>query len=487
MPSHDRTRRQKPTGTPDRSPQPEHPSKVVQPAMSPQHIHPTPPELTAHDIFQLQRMVGNQAVARLIKRATQGRQEQSADRHGPLADLQRVPIGPMLEASMSRGSGDGRQFAPSYAAGAPTHNVIQAKFWDSQWQLLSYQTLSERLSDHMELSESDQLALQGMIDEKVDYILPQDTGAYEQTIRPLIVAYQKQDKINVSKMIRIINSVLNHGILNQQDRLQMLNGGTRASTSTDSVAGSTNIHGMMLNNPEDKGTAAKTAERESVNVLAEVKDDILFSGVKKRLAQKLLMQEERQHAIFELQLSEELYRAFLGGRYDTLLQELQDHVNEAAPRVVDLISPTLKESVRDFALQEIAQSQRGWNELHKRMMSGFLTIYDAQQIPAQEWDIQPGAGQTGEGTVTASQPANRMLKLVLPKFLENYAERIINPHDIPIVYRSIEYPVEAEAHVYLPSGERVTFNNQINLRWSDEIQASLQEHTSVFTHMVRGF
>jgi hypothetical protein len=44
-----------------------------------------------------------------------------------------------------------------------------------------------------------------------------------------------------------------------------------------------------------------------------------------------------------------------------------------------------------------------------------------------------------------------------------------------------------ERRTYTCRAARAVFNNQINLRWAEELQATMQNNPVVFTHMVRGF
>jgi hypothetical protein len=328
-----------------------------------------------------------------------------------------------------------------------------------------------------------------MADEAVEYLLPEDRSEWWATLKPWIEAYQKQDKINLTKLFGIINSILDNGILNQRDRLHKLSGNTKASTSTDSPQGSENIHGMMLNQPRDKTQSAQTAEKESVNVLSEVKDDVLFGVVRKRLSQHLYTQEERAHvlSILKSQKGAEFYKLVLSDKYDLLVKKLSSLAKEEGLIEVDLGSDYLRKEIKEFSLRKIADSKRGWNEMHKRIMSGFLTVFDVDKIDEKDWTTKPSTGETSEGVLKASQPASKMLKMILPKYLEHYQDRIINPHHVPIIFQSIDYPVRGEVHVYFPNGDRATFKNEIDLKWSQEILNSLLEHERIFTHMVRGF
>jgi hypothetical protein len=372
-------------------------------------------------------------------------------------------------------------------AGPLSGAMAQAKFWSPQWKAIGHGDLIRMLNEQseMHLSREDALALAGMAAEDVEYQLPENAREWEGHLRPLIHAYHKQDRINLTKLFSIINSVLNHGILNQKDRNELLGSGNRASTSTDSVEGSEKIHGMMLNQPEDKRSSAQQSERESVNVLGEVKDDVLFQVARTRLGKGLLMREERQVArtLLTGSYAEVFKYLHKESDYQELLEKLED--DSDVPTVVDLRMQALKDEVRRYTLERIANSRRGQNEMQKRMMSGFLTILDANQLDS--WDARPTKGQTGEGTLTKSQPANKILTMVLPKYLEHYQDRIVNPHSIEIVFQHIDYPVTGEVHVYFPNGDRINLRNEIDLNWYQQIEASLHKYESVFTHMVRGF
>jgi hypothetical protein len=381
-----------------------------------------------------------------------------------------------------------RRLLPLAREPARGPGVAQAKFWGPGWSAVGHQQLVEAIQQHtkMPLGMAELQALEGMAAEEVEYQLPEDPKDLATVLPPLIRACQKQDKINLTKLFSIINSVLNHGILNQRDRMELLGSGDRATTSTDSAEGSEKIHGMMLNQPADRGKASKQAQNDSVNVLAEVKDDLLFGGVRKRLAQGQLTRDERRQAtsILQSQQGAEFYQFAIGqAGIGQLLKELADDRDTLVK--IDLRSDFLRKEIRQFALERIANSRRGRNEMQKRAMSGFLTIFDADQLT--NWDAKPGKGHTGEGTLSASQPANRMLKMVLPKYLERYQDRIENPHGIPIVYQAIAYPAAGEVHVYFPNGDKVTLRNEIDLRWYEQIQQSLLDRERVFTHMVRGF
>jgi hypothetical protein len=394
-----------------------------------------------------------------------------------------APHAPERASAVQRQATHAERARHGPAAARPGKNpggVIQRRLWDESFNQLSVQQAQQVLGGQVVKDEEDRRVLAELEGEELDYVIPNNQQQHAQIFERWKTAYLKQDKINITKLLNIINSILNHGVLNQQDRESLLNPQNKATTSTDDPKGSSLIHGMLLDNPQNIQSASKTAQSESINVLAEVKDDILTTGTKQRIYANILTKEERTHLLSVIRSNNGL-----ADFVPELTQELETDKNTpGAVKLLHLGGAYMKQEVLSFALNKVFASSRGTNEINKRMMTGFLAIIDAEQINQEDWDITQ---KLGEGVVKKSISAPKIIKLILPKYLEQYKDRINNPHQVTIVYRTIDYPTDTEIHLYLPTGERIQFKGQIDLKWKEEVEQVLTQKPKVLTHMARGF
>lgn len=216
--------------------------------------------------------------------------------------------------------------------------------------------------------------------------------------------------------------------------------------------------------------------------MSEVQGDPMLDNMYKRINKGMLEKDERDFLI------KQLGDMWKDGIFTEPKESLLANKDEMGPKQILNIPQSALYWLKSYCADKIYKSERGKNELNKRIMTGFVSVIDPKLIPSKAWVTSSEASETSEAVISQSIPPTAIKEMILPKYFDQYIEKIVNPYKIPLVFRTIDYPVEAEAHIYSASGTTVNVKREIDLHWRDEIARTMEklEMESVLTSMTRG-